>query len=206
MKRNFIGKCIECEHSACYLAGLLFGECPTDCNCYLGEGVCACRQETDKYECEYFVRDKQRKTKMAAEDYIENIEIEYYSDNVPYGSLYITLEGTFLDLGNTDYGHSEISKMLNAWGIEEDYAPGEASKYLYKLGWIQANSLTGTKYIKLTELKPTKEQYSSLLRLLEYMEDNIQVIYKETCTTFTDTPTEEIMKYIRRFYRKKRNK
>lgn len=132
------------------------------------------------------------------EDTINSIIETYKTDRIVYGSMYILPDGTLLDLGNSGYGHSDLSRYLNDVGIEIDYELGKASKLLKSLGWIRLN--TKLKFIDFPDNVFTSEQEDRLKEAIDYMGNDIQVTAKGQSKVYKDKIPEYILGRVKRLY------
>ena len=114
-------------------------------------------------------------------------------------SMYILPDGTLLNLGDTGYGHSDLSKYLHDCGIEQDYKQGQASNFLFSLGWIRVNNRY--KFITLPKVKLTSNQYQKLIELFDMYKTNYQVSTLDNQTkTYNDRTSDEVVGLIKRYY------
>lgn len=129
---------------------------------------------------------------------LESIIKQYETSDIQLGSMYILPDGRLLYLGNTGYGHSDLSSYLNEKGIEKDFELGRSSKFLRELGWIRIN--TQMKFIDLINIRPTAQQYVQLTKALDFMKDDIQVSVFKQFKIYKGRTSDEIIKLIKRFY------
>lgn len=129
---------------------------------------------------------------------IKTLIASYKTFAITLGSMYILPDGTLLDLGDSGYGHSNVSEYLNELGLEKDYEMGKSSKLLKEMGWIRLN--TKLKFIDLSETKPTEAQYEQLLRALDFMKDDIQITSKTGFKIYKNVDSDYILDRIKRYY------
>lgn len=132
------------------------------------------------------------------EDTINSIIETYKTDKITYGSMYILPDGTLLDLGNSGYGHSDLSSYLNNIGIEIDYELGKASKLLKSLGWIRLN--TKLNFIDFPDNVFTSKQEDKLKEAIDYMGNDIQVTAKGQSKVYKGELPEYIISRVKRLY------
>ena len=144
------------------------------------------------------MKEKEHLTEGIMEDTINNIIETYKTDRIVYGSMYILPDGTLLDLGNSGYGHSDLSSYLNDVGVEIDYELGKASKLLKSLGWIRLN--TKMKFIDFPDNVFTSEQEDRLKEAIDYMGNDIQVTAKGQSKVYKDKIPEYILGRVKRLY------
>lgn len=132
------------------------------------------------------------------EDTLNNIIETYKTDRIAYGSMYILPDGTLLDLGNSGYGHSDLSSYLNNIGIEIDYELGKASKLLKSLGWIRLN--TKLNFIDFPDNVFTSKQEDKLKEAIDYMGNDIQVTAKGQSKVYNGELPEYIISRVKRLY------
>lgn len=129
---------------------------------------------------------------------------DYVTTSFGLGSYYIDEDGTIYDLGNSGYGHAQASKLLNDNGLEVDYEPGKASKFLRSNGWIRIN--TNLNYIELPDKRLTSAQENSILLALDSMHNNfkfgdsIQITGKDTFKVYTNCTSDYLLNRIKRYY------
>lgn len=128
----------------------------------------------------------------------------YITNHFSTGSYYIDENGIIYDLGNSGYGHAEVSELLNDNGLEIDYKIGKSSKFLKSAGWIRLN--TNLNFIELPEERITEEQKRSLLLALDLMLNNVkmdkkvQVNANNQRAEYENCLPEYIIKRIERYY------
>lgn len=128
----------------------------------------------------------------------------YITNHFSTGSYYIDENGTIYDLGNSGYGHAEVSELLNNNGLEIDYKIGKSSRFLKSAGWIRLN--TNLNFIELPEKRITEEQKKQLIPALDVMFNNVkmdrevQIIAGKQKTTYTDCLPKYVIKRIERYY------
>ena len=128
----------------------------------------------------------------------------YITNHFSTGSYYIDENGIIYNLGNSGYGHAEVSELLNDNGLEIDYKIGKSSKFLKSAGWIRLN--TNLNFIELPEKRITEEQKNSLLLALDLMLNNVkmdkkvQVTVNDQRTDYEKCLPEYIIKRIERYY------
>lgn len=132
------------------------------------------------------------------EKVIAEVIEKYKCSAIMLGSMYILSDGTLLYLGDTGFGHSELSETLEFLNIEKDFEPGKASKLLRGLGWIRLN--TKIKFIEFTDVLPTAKQEVVLLKALEFMHNDVQVYVKDKTKIYKDRLPEDVLKLVKRCY------
>ena len=135
---------------------------------------------------------------MTKEESLEIITNEYKCSGIICGSMYILPDGMFLDLGDSGYGHSNLSSLLDEYGFEINYEPGKTSKLLKSMGWIRLN--TKIKFIDLSNIKPTNEQYEKLLIALDYMKEYQITTSDKQVKIYKNRVSDDIIKLIKRYY------
>ena len=149
-----------------------------------------------KYQFEDELPENQEKVNI---DSVLNSIIEKYSTNsISYGSMYILPDGTLLDLGDSGYGHSDLSAYLNDVGVENDYEQGKASKLLKSLGWIRLN--TKLKFIDFPDKMFTSAQEQKLKDAIDYMGNDVQVTVGGQTKIYKDKIPEYILYRVKRSY------
>lgn len=149
-----------------------------------------------KYQFEDELPENQEKVNI---DSVLNSIIEKYSTNsISYGSMYILPNGTLLDLGDSGYGHSDLSAYLNDVGVENDYEQGKASKLLKSLGWIRLN--TKLKFIDFPDKMFTSAQEQKLKDAIDYMGNDVQVTVNGQTKIYKDKIPEYILYRVERCY------
>ena len=135
---------------------------------------------------------------MTKEELLQIIINEYKCSGIAYGSMYILPDGVLLDLGDSGYGHSNLSLLLDEYGFEINYEPGKASKLLKYMGWIRLN--TKINFIDLSNIKPTNEQYKKLLIALDYMKEYQITTPDKQVKIYKNRVSDDIIKLIKRYY------
>lgn len=114
-------------------------------------------------------------------------------------SMYILPDGTLLDLGDSGFGHSNLSSYLNDCGIEIDYKECHPSKFLQSLGWIRVNNRY--QFITLSNKRPTSNQYEQLIKLFDMYKTDYQVTTADgQHKVYNNRTSEEVIKLIKRYY------
>lgn len=152
----------------------------------------------------YIDRKNKRITKLSNLSKAKELLKDYIKDSFSLGSYYIAEDGTIYDLGNSGYGHAEVSALLDDNGLEVDYKEGTSSKFLKSSGWIRLN--TNLNFIELPDTAITTDQEASLLLALDAMHknfkvgDSIQVLGKDNSVTYKDCASDYILDRIKRYY------
>ena len=136
---------------------------------------------------------------MHREEFLKIIINDYKCNDIIWGSMYILPDGTLLNLGDSGYGHSDLSTLLNDYNFEVNYQSGKASPLLKSLGWIRLN--TKVKFVDLPKIKPTDIQYEKLLLALDYMKSDYQITCPDNqFKIYKDRVSDDVIKLIKRYY------
>lgn len=150
------------------------------------------------YEEEQKENEKENSHKMTLKDAIDILVKTYKGNNVGYGSVYIMPDGTFLNLGDSGYGHSNISYFLNENGLEIDYQPSKASKRLRNLGWIRVN--TKVKFIEMPNFMYNESQEEPLKEAIRFMGNDVQIAINDDRKIYQNVDTDYIIGRIKKYY------
>lgn len=86
------------------------------------------------------------------------------TDSIPYGAMYITPDGTVLDLSAFENGHADLWAYLDERIPITSYPQYDIVNYLRDKGWIKAN--TKEEYVE-TEYTPTEKQVQKICEILK---------------------------------------
>lgn len=150
------------------------------------------------YEEEQKEKEKESSHKMTLKDAIDILVKTYKGNNVGYGSVYIMPDGTFLNLGDNGYGHSDVSYFLNENGLEIDYQPSKASKRLRNLGWIRVN--TKLKFIEMPNFMYNESQEEPLKEAIRFMGNDVQIAINDDRKIYKNVDTDYIIDRIKKYY------
>lgn len=135
---------------------------------------------------------------MTQEEMLKKIIDAYLTDPISYGSMYILPDGRLLYLGDSGWGHANVSYFINQNGHEIDYKEGTASKLLKSLGWIRLN--TKLKFIDFCDTMFTSAQETQLEYAIDYMENDVQVTVKGQSKIYKNVSAEYILSRVKRCY------
>lgn len=70
---------------------------------------------------------------MTQQEVLQKIIDTYKTDHIGYGSMYILPDGALLYLGDSGWGHANVSSYINENGYEINYKEGTESSLLKSL-------------------------------------------------------------------------
>lgn len=141
---------------------------------------------------------------MSKQIKVKELLNDYRANHFSIGSYYIDTDGNIYDLGNSGYGHAEVSTLLNDNGLEVDYEVSKASKLLKSFGWIRLN--TKLNFIELPDIEISNRQEQPLKEAIEIMKSNIlfgdtiQISYKNEVKTYAGWNSEDLWNRILKCY------
>lgn len=152
----------------------------------------------DIYDEEQKEKSEENSHKMTIKDAIDILVKNYKGYTVGYGSVYIMPNGTILNLGDSGYGHGNVSYFLNENGLEIDYQPGKASKRLRNLGWIRVN--TKVKFIEMPNFMYNESQEEPLKEAIRLMGNDVQIAINNDRKIYQNVATDYIIDRIKKYY------